>query len=75
MSDSAASTGAARGRRIVIIRHAQTEENEQLILCANTLINLLKHFTLPRWDFLKSVLALLRFESDSQLSEVGIQQV
>lgn len=63
-------------RRVFIVRHAQTVENEHLISLTNAFIDLLLHWRIPDvMAAISSLAALLKFEANSELSLTGIQQV
>jgi len=63
-------------RRVIIMRHAQTVENEHLILLTNAFIEFILHFRFPSLSAIFHALCgLLSFDSDSKLSILGEQQV
>lgn len=59
-----------------MIRHAQTVENQHLILLTNNLIDAVLRFQLPDLKAVSHALfELLKFDHDSELSPEGVMQV
>ena len=61
-------------KRIIFIRHAQSEENvnvQSLFDC----IKRVRSCRLPLWSDIKRVLKLLRFENDADVSTLGQRQI
>ena len=60
-----------KSRRIILIRHAQSEENIKVDALRGAWNRVTKEFRLPTWEQLKNILLLATCELNSNISALG----